>query len=99
MKQKPYYYNLDTEKGGLMVYTDGTYLVADSVDELHAFAGKIGLIREWFQDHPQHPHYNLFGVMYSRAIDTGAIYVWDRDLMPDKSIKSLDAPFEEYGED
>jgi len=31
-----------------MVYTDGIHLVADSLEELHEFAHKIGLKREWY---------------------------------------------------
>jgi hypothetical protein len=34
------------------------HLLADSLDELHAFAGKLGLQRAWFQAPPQtrYPH-------------------------------------------
>jgi hypothetical protein len=33
-------------------YTDGTHLIADSRDELHAFAAAVGIKRCWFhQDH------------------------------------------------
>jgi hypothetical protein len=43
-----------------MIYTDGTHLVSDISDaELHRFARKIGLKREWFQDKKGHPHYDL----------------------------------------
>ncbi len=55
----------------MSVYTDGTHLMADTLTELHAFARRIGLKREWFQDH-RHPHYDLFGVMAQRAVDAGA---------------------------
>jgi hypothetical protein len=41
-----------------MVATDGVHLVADHLDELHAFARRLGLRREWFQDGPR-PHYDL----------------------------------------
>ena len=44
----------------MAVYTDGTHLIADSLDELHAFAAKIGLKRYWFQDAKKlHPHYDI----------------------------------------
>jgi len=43
-----------------MIYTDGIHLVSDiSNAELHRFAKKIGLKREWFQDKKGHPHYDL----------------------------------------
>lgn len=34
--------------GGL--YSRWSHLIADSVEELHEFAGRLGLRREWFQD-------------------------------------------------
>lgn len=42
----------------MTVATDGVHLVADDLDELHAFARRVGLRREWFQDGPR-PHYDL----------------------------------------
>lgn len=66
-----------------MIYTDrfhwqGTlcgHLFTDtSFEELHRFAGAIGLSREWFQGDKRVPHYDLIGDdLYQRAIDTGAI--------------------------
>lgn len=36
------------------------HLVSDSsLEELHSFAQSLGLRKEWFQDHPKHPHYDL----------------------------------------
>lgn len=50
------------------------HLTADTLDELHAFARKLGLKREWFQDHPRHPHYDLTDNKRLEAIcDFGAI--------------------------
>ena len=79
-----------------MVFTDGVHLVADSIDELHIFADKIGLKRSWFQNHPKHPHYDVFGIMYTRARKAGAKLVLDRDLVPIKIIDSVNAPFEDF---
>lgn len=57
-----------------MVYTDGVHLIADSWDELHKFAQSIGLKREWFQQHPRHPHYDIITASkMRRAIKAGAI--------------------------
>ena len=42
-----------------MVYTDGVHLVADTEEELHKFAQKIGLKRSWYQDKSHYPHYDL----------------------------------------
>jgi len=42
-----------------MIYTDNVHLMGDSLRELHTFAQSVGLRREWFQDHPHHPHYDI----------------------------------------
>ena len=36
------------------------HLMADTEEELHNFASQFGLRREWFQNHPTHPHYDVF---------------------------------------
>ncbi len=41
------------------------HMIADSVDELHAMARRIGLKREWFQDE-SFPHYDI-GTFEKRA--------------------------------
>lgn len=46
---------------------------------LHAFAERIGLKREWFQDHPSAPHYDLTARMRARALQAGATFVPARD--------------------
>jgi len=42
-----------------MTYFDDTHLVSDTLDELHEFAQRNGLRREWFQYHADHPHYDI----------------------------------------
>jgi len=42
-----------------MIHTDGVHLMGDNLQELHLFAISVGLKRQWFQDHPQHPHYDI----------------------------------------
>ncbi len=44
-----------------VIYFDGQHLMADTLDELHAEAKRIGLKPEWFQGHPRHPHYDAWG--------------------------------------
>jgi hypothetical protein len=63
-----------------MIYTDGVRLVANTLEELHAFALRLGLRREWFQDH-RHPHYDLLGAKPDEAIALGAIRVTSRDII------------------
>ena len=55
--------------------TDGT------LEELHAFARKIGLHRGWFQEHPVHPHYDLSLAYRTKAIHAGAQVVSSRDMI------------------
>lgn len=64
------------------VYTDGTHLIADTVDELHVFALIIGLKVNWFQPHPKHPHYDITSkAIKQRAINNGAILVTSKDII------------------
>jgi hypothetical protein len=43
----------------VILIDDVGHLASDtSWEELHHFASLIGLRREWFQDHPKHPHYD-----------------------------------------
>lgn len=49
------------------------HLVADSLDELHAFAARIGLRRSWFQNHASFPHYDITTDVRERALRTGAV--------------------------
>jgi hypothetical protein len=57
-------------------WTGGGHLQADTVEELHAFADRLGLRREWFQAKPGRPendHYDLTRRGRERAIALGAI--------------------------
>jgi Protein of unknown function (DUF4031) len=50
-----------------------SHLLADDVDELHAFARGIGLRRSWFQGPPgHHPHYDVTDTKRRQAIQAGA---------------------------
>lgn len=72
----------------MSIYTDGVHLVSDaSLDELHAFARRMGLKLEWFQDKAKgtpmyHPHYDLTTKRASlRAEANGAAAVSPRELV------------------
>lgn len=56
------------------------HLVADSVTELHAFAGRLGLLRAWFQDHDL-PHYDLTASKRKLAVCMGAIELTDEQAV------------------
>lgn len=48
------------------------HLLADSIDELHEFAGRLGLRRTWFQGSSRFPHYDLTANKRLQAIRLGA---------------------------
>lgn len=48
------------------------HLFADTVEELHDFAARLGLRRDWFQDKPKLPHYDLNDVRREAAMELGA---------------------------
>ena len=50
------------------------HLVADTLDELHAMADKIGVARRWYQGPPKtrHPHYDIALSKRALAVAAGA---------------------------
>jgi len=58
-----------------------SHMVADSLDELHAMADKVGLKHEWFQDNPDHPHYDLCQSKRRYAISLGAVEINNLQLV------------------
>jgi hypothetical protein len=58
------------------------HMVTDSsVEELHAFASRLGLLRERFQEHARLPHYDLRPEMRERALALGAEAVGSKELV------------------
>ncbi|WP_045739017.1 DUF4031 domain-containing protein [Xanthomonas sp. MUS 060] len=49
------------------------HMVADTLEELHVFAGRLGLERRWFQGSCRYPHYDVTMAVRSRALRMGAI--------------------------
>lgn len=57
-------------------WSGGGHLQADTPEELHAFAGQLGMRREWFQSKPGRPendHYDLTERGREKALELGAI--------------------------
>ena len=48
------------------------HLAADTLDELHSFASRLGLRKSWFQS-KGYPHYDVTVSMRERALIMGAI--------------------------
>ncbi len=60
-----------------------SHLVADSDEELHAFASLLGMRREWFQhkeSRPHQSHYDLPERSRQQALTLGAVAVTWRQL-------------------
>ncbi len=54
----------------------------ESEAELHEFAARIGLKREWYQAPPRHrSHYDLSRTARERAVLNGAVEVSSRELV------------------
>ena len=49
------------------------HMIADTLEELHAMADKIGMKRAWFQGNASWPHYDLSLTKKAAAIANGAI--------------------------
>jgi hypothetical protein len=90
-------HNLHCWKGGdLMVYVDDPiypfgnmkmcHMMADTLDELHSMASKIGIQRKWFQPHPAHPHYDISKGKRQLAVQSGAQEVTSRELVMKLSL-------------
>ncbi|MEX2524475.1 MAG: DUF4031 domain-containing protein [Gammaproteobacteria bacterium] len=57
------------------------HMIADSLDELHRMAERIGLRRRWFQDGGSFPHYDVCLTKRDMAISYGAVPVERRELV------------------
>lgn len=66
-----------------MIYTDGVHLIADSLEELHAFAAAIGIKRIWFENRrgKQHPHYDIPMSMKQTVLSAGVKRVSSREIV------------------
>ena len=56
------------------------HMIADTEEELHAMADKIGLKRAWFQE-GKRPHYDVGKGKRTEAISHGAIRVTIKELI------------------
>lgn len=50
-----------------------SHMIADSLDELHAMADRIGVARRWFQEKASFPHYDVCKAKRDLAIQLGAV--------------------------
>ncbi len=57
------------------------HMLADTIEELHTMADKIGLKREWFQSRSRFPHYDLCKSKRLHALRLGAIEINKDELV------------------
>ena len=62
-------------------YDRACHMLADTVGELHAFAGRLQLRRSWFQAQSRWPHYDLTANKRAQAVKAGAIEVRAREFL------------------
>ncbi len=60
---------------------------ADTLGELHEMAQSIGLKREWYQEHPRLPHYDVSRGLRDLALRNGAVKKSVRDAFREKHMK------------
>lgn len=64
------------------------------IEELHGVATRLGL-RKYFQDHPDHPHYDLMEGKRYEAILRGAVSVTSAEMVK-KCSRMFKAPLHQY---
>lgn len=65
------------------------HMMADTLEELHEMADKLGLKREWLHEHPRMPHYDICKSNRAKAIKLGAVEESTKDLIRRLKSKGL----------
>ena len=69
--------NIDLPYGRMIM----CHMMADTLEELHEMADKIGIQRKWFQDKPRFPHYDISKSKKALAIQHGAKEITAKELV------------------
>lgn len=80
-------------KRGRMDWSGGGHMLSNDLEELHAFARRIGLRRAWFQDHT-FPHYDLTRGRWQQALAEGATPIEAGDVPDDVLMRRTDGTYE-----
>lgn len=59
------------------------HMMADTIEELHDMAERLGLRRAWFQN-GKHPHYDICKAKRAEAVRLGAKEVTTKELLRKK---------------
>lgn len=74
---------------GPRCFRDGAcHMMADTLEELHAMAARIGLRRAWFQPRSS-PHYDLTPAKREAALAAGAVFKPAREQVIERIAKRL----------
>jgi hypothetical protein len=73
----------------------GGHLLTSDLDELHKFAYRLGLKREWFQD-TTFPHYDCTEGKRNKALRLGAVSIRLGEFPDDLLVKNHDGNYERY---
>ena len=65
------------------------HMWADTLEELHAMAEKLGLKRAWFQNRESLPHYDLVPSKRKKAIQLGAKEISIYEYLREKKSDSI----------
>lgn len=57
------------------------HLIADTNEELHEFAARIGMRMAWFQKSSSGPHYDLTASRRAAAVRLGAVEITSREMV------------------
>jgi len=68
------------------------HMIADTPEELHAMAKKIGVARKWFQNKPRFPHYDICMSKRKLAVENGAREVTTMELVRISKRKDSNVP-------
>lgn len=58
-----------------------SHMIADTPEELHAMAAKLGLMKKWFQDDASVPHYDIAQTKKMQALALGAVELGRREFV------------------
>ncbi len=83
-----YLYPMGEFKRGPRTYKM-SHMIADTAEELHAMADRIGVARRWFQDKASGPHYDITMTKRREAIAADAVAL-ELDAMAAGILQALD---------
>lgn len=75
-------------------WRNGAHMLGTDLDELHAFAARVGLRRAWFQSEATFAHYDLTASKRSLAVAAGAVETETGAIPDDVLMRCPDGTYE-----